>query len=86
MRFSDYRCTKCDEVFEYTKLKDLEDFPQHLKCPVCGSKSIRIYSNMTFAVAEGMCGNAGTGYGKSVTYHTNSLVANPKGTKVKVCK
>lgn len=83
MRFSDYACDSCNIVFEYGKKNDLESFPKKVKCPECGAenKTRRIFSTIMTDIAEGLYGNAKSGYSKGFAYHPSPYSA--KGTKVK---
>lgn len=83
MPYSDYKCTNCGNVFEYFKISIVEDFPKLQTCQKCGQEAKRIYSKLTFDIAEGICGNSKNGYSKGITYHPGSLMGKMKGVKVK---
>ena len=84
MCFVDYRCEDCKKVTEYDKGTAMNDAPEHIICSHCGSeKTYRVFGFQAFDIAEGMYGNAKSGYSKGFTYHCNSLAPKAKGTKVR---
>lgn len=83
MQFSDYRCKNCGKVFEHCKESFTESFPSELCCPDCGSKSVRVFSGINFAIAQGKLGDSKNGYSNGITYHPNDIVGKVKGKKVK---
>jgi putative FmdB family regulatory protein len=87
MKFSDYRCKDCEEVFEFTLYKHLDNFPEHPECEHCGSENTkRIYSNITFDIAEGKTGNSKNGYSTGITSHPSSMLGKQKGKKIKTIR
>lgn len=72
--YSDYKCTKCNEVKlvgkEYSfELNKYLDYPSTYICS-CSGVMKRVYSVPVVSVAEGMHGNASNGYTSSnLTYN-----------------
>lgn len=67
MKSSDFKCKKCEHVFEIT-IKRTEDFPMSPKCPLCGSGSHRVFKPLHSIVKQGKVGNAHNGYKSSPVY------------------
>jgi len=84
MPISDYKCSNCQKIFEYYKASFIEDFPKIVECPECKCSASRLYTgNLVFDIAEGLCGNARSGYSKGITYHPGSLVGKMRGKRIK---
>ena len=84
MRPADYLCDTCNEIFEYWK-EDLDSFPKHVKCPKCGKEenTRRLFSVPMTDVAQGLMGNASTGYSKNIANHSSKF-GSYKGKRVDV--
>lgn len=75
---------KCKEVFDFDKGSILNDTPKDVECPKCGSKKTRrIYGIAATDVAEGLCGNASSGYSNNFADHHSGLSGRVRGTRVR---
>lgn len=83
MRRYDYKCQNpdCGLVFEYWKVKDLEDFPEIVKCDICGADSTKKPSGIVFDVARGKLGNEKNGYTTGCVSHCSEF-GKYRGVKV----
>lgn len=81
--FVDMKCEKCGTIFEYDKGSILNSTPDKIKCPECKSSkhTHKVFDILATSTAEGLCGNAKTGYSKGITYHCSTLTSG-KGTKI----
>ncbi len=83
MVVSDYKCTKCDHVFEYWKISHTEGFPSTVECEKCGADSKRIIGRIVVDMAEGLLGNSKSSYSNNITYHPGAIVGKVKGKRIK---
>jgi len=81
------RCLNKDcetDLFDYDKGSIMNDTPEGIKCPTCGSKKThRVYGVLATEVCEGLLGNAKNSYNKGVINHRSNLAGNLKGKRVR---
>ena len=81
MRISDYKCTKCEFVFEYCKDSDIDGFPNIVECEKCGEVAKRIWAIGDIDVAQGKLGRSLDGYTTGSVSHCSEY-GRFKGTKI----
>ena len=82
MIYADYKCKKCDHIFEGGKNNILDDFPK-LPCPECNSENTyRVFNFAGYEVCVGKVGNAKSGYANHCVYHP-TFTGKSKRTRVK---
>lgn len=81
MIFADFKCIKCNYIFEGIKNRVLDDWGLQ-NCPKCNSTSKRVFSSIIFDIALGHCGNASNGYQTTVTKKRSTKYGMYKGIKV----
>jgi putative FmdB family regulatory protein len=82
MIIADFKCEDCKNTFTVEKNNIIENFPKST-CPNCNSENTyRLYSKVTFDMAEGKLGNAKNKYENKLIY-TPSVYGKYKGIRIK---
>ena len=84
MIFSQFKCEKCNTIFDVEKESILDNFSDiKVNCPNCKSEKTHYYWILgPTDIATGNCGTAKDGYSHSFVYHPSKF-GRPKGMKVK---
>lgn len=81
-----FKCEKCNQIFEVHKETATENFGSSSKCPYCGAiETYRVWGIADFSVSAGMLGNSLNGYDSNITYHPSNY-GRFKGTKIRGIK
>lgn len=80
MPIYEYRCPKCNKIFEEWSQHITEDHPQE-PCPDCGTLSPRIMSETSFVLEGGGWYVTDYGYRKGIKDETTSHKSSPSPAK-----
>ena len=84
---ANFRCDRCKAIIEVYKNTLIEDFPETVKCTMCGGlETYRMWSMPLHDVCEGHVGNSKNNYeNNSIVYHP-SKYGSYKGKVIKTIR